>query len=293
MTCAVEEKRNLAHLSTLGAGGYAEFFVEPSELHDVCELFRLRALLGFPVYILGGGTNVVFADGEIKGVVLSTRRLSGSWWNLREMDAILEAEAGYLLSLVVTESTQEGLTGAEFSFGIPGTVGGAVAGNAGAGGQSMGALLEEVTTVEPGGSLKKWQRGEFEYSYRHFSLTAPDRLIAKCRMKFRRESRAEIERVLEGFRRARSIQPHGARSAGCAFKNPPQDSAGRLLDVCGCKGMRVGDAVVSQAHANFILNAGNAAGGDILKLMETCRDIVFQKTGVRLEPEIKLMGFSG
>ena len=112
-------------------------------------------------------------------------------------------------------------------------------------------------------------------------------------MRFQRESRTEIERTLEGFRRARSIQPHGAKSAGCAFKNPPQDSAGRLLDVCGCKGMRVGDAVVSQDHANFILNVGNAAGGDILTLMETCRDIVFQKMGVRLEPEIKLMGFAG
>ena len=293
LTCSIEEKKDLSSLSTLGVGGKAEFFLEPSDLRDVCEFFRFRAATGFPLYILGGGTNVVFANGGIPGVVLSTRRLNRFWWTRHEMDAVLEAEAGHLLSLVVTESIQEGLTGAEFAFGIPGTIGGALAGNAGAGGRSVGELLDEVTTVEADGSVRKWRQGEFEHAYRFFSLTAPGRLIAGCRLRFRRESRALIERTLETFRHARSIQPHGAKSAGCAFKNPPGDSAGRLLDACGCKGLRMGDAVVSQAHANFILNMGHATGDDIAALMETCRDIVFQKTGVRLEPEIKLMGFSG
>jgi UDP-N-acetylmuramate dehydrogenase len=116
--------------------------------------------------------------------------------------------------------------------------------------------------------------------------------LAACRMRFRRASPEEIERNGEAFRRARAGQPQGIKSAGCVFKNPPGDSAGRLLDVSGCKGLRVGGAAVSEFHANFMFNAGGAAGEDVRKLMALCRDAVFRKTGVLLEPEIKLLGFS-
>lgn len=291
MFCPLEERKELSSMSTLGVGGRAEFFVEPSKLQDVIELFKIRADSQFALHILGGGTNVVFADGELQGVVLSTRRLNSAWWKMSSTDAVLEAEAGYLLSLVVTETAKEGLGGVEFALGIPGTLGGALAGNAGAGNRSVGELLEEVTTVESDGSVKKWKRGEFGYSYRHFSLVEPGRLIAGCKMRFQRSARVDIERTTVRFRRIRLMQPHGAKSAGCAFKNPPADSAGRLLDSCGCKGLRVGGAFVSEAHANFILNAGDATGADVFRLMELCRDIVFQKTGIRLESEIKFMGF--
>jgi UDP-N-acetylmuramate dehydrogenase len=291
LSCAVEEEKDLSPVSTSGVGGVGEFFAEPSDLEDVRALFRLRKDAGFPLRILGGGTNVVFADGVLEGVVLSTRRMTGRRWLPDGDDAVLEAEAGYLLSLVVNESSGEGFSGAEFALGIPGTVGGAVAGNAGAGGRSIGELLDEFTTVEIDGSLRKWRRGEFDCAYRYFSPAAPDRLIASCKLRFKRAPRADIDRTIEEFRRARSIQPHGKRSAGCAFRNPPGDSAGRLLDFCGCKGLRIGDAVVSEAHANFILNLDRTRGDDIFELMELCRDIVFQKTGIRLEPEIKLMGF--
>ncbi|MDR3231236.1 MAG: UDP-N-acetylmuramate dehydrogenase [Synergistaceae bacterium] len=291
LSCAIEMNRDLSRVSTLGVGGRGEFFAEPSELEDVCALFRLRRDAGFPLWILGGGTNVVFTDGELEGVILSTRRMTARRWIESDDDAVLEAEAGYLLSLIVKESSGEGFSGAEFALGIPGTVGGAVAGNAGAGGRSIGELLDEVTTVENDGSLKRWKRGEFDYAYRYFSPAAPDRLIASCKLRFKRAPRADIDRAIAEFRRVRSIQPQGKRSAGCAFKNPPGDSAGRLLDFCGCKGLRVGGAEVSEAHANFILNVDRALGDDIFELMELCRDIVFQKAGVRLEPEIKLVGF--
>jgi UDP-N-acetylmuramate dehydrogenase len=250
----------------------------------------------FPLYILGGGTNVVFADGEIEGVVLSTRQLKGCRWKPGEGDARMEVEAGYPLSRVVFLTTQEGFTGAEFAQGIPGTVGGAVAGNAGAGGKGVGDLLEEVSTAEGDGSIRRWKREEFECSYRYCSLTARSpsvRLFVSCKMKFQRTPYEEIEKNLRAFRGARSNQPRGARSAGCAFKNPAGDSAGRLLDVCGCKGLHVGGAAISIEHANFLLNQDNATGADIFRLMESCRDIVFRKTGIRLEPEIKLLGFEG
>jgi UDP-N-acetylmuramate dehydrogenase len=291
---SLEERKRLAPLSALGVGGEAEFFVEPDGTRDVCELFRIRRESHFPLYILGGGTNVVFADGLLRGVVLSSRRLSALRWAESGSgggDVLAEAEAGCSLSRLVTEAAEKGFAGMEFAQGIPGTVGGAIAGNAGAGGRSAGDLLEEVTAVEEDGVVRKWKRGEYGYSYRRCSLSSPSRFFAGCKMRLRRSSRAEVERAGEAFRRARSNQPRGAKNAGCTFKNPEGDSAGRLLDVAGCKGMRVGEAVVSDIHANFILNAGGATGNDILKLIERCRDIVFRETGISLELEIKLLGF--
>jgi len=291
LSCIPEEGKELAPLSTLGVGGKCEFFVEPSDLKDVSLVLETRAREKFPLFILGGGSNVVFADGLLDGVVLSTRRLTGFKWNAANDRVILEAEAGCLLSGVVSDSVRNGLTGAEFAVGIPGTLGGAIAGNAGADGYSIGDLLEEVMTVESSGDIRTWKRGEFAHSYRHFSLSSPARLLAACKASFRRAHHAEIERNIGAFRQKRITQPHGEKSAGCTFKNPPQDSAGRLLDSSGCKGLRAGGATVSNVHANFIVNTGGATGADVFELMWSCRDIVFRKTGILLEPEIKLFGF--
>lgn len=291
LVCPLDEGKYLAPLSTLGVGGRCECFAEPWVLADVATLFRIRALEGFPIYILGGGTNVVFADGEIEGTVLSTRRLNACRWNVGETHGELDAEAGYSLPLASAVAGREGLGGAEFAQGIPGTLGGAVAGNAGAGGKSAGELLHEVTTVEENGEIRRWRRGEFSYSYRFFSLSSSPRFIAACKLSFERKPLEDIWRDEAAFRQVRMGQPRGVRSAGCTFKNPPGDSAGRLLDACGCKGLSVGSAVVSGAHANFLVNKGGATGSDVFRLMGICRDIVFEKTGICLEPEIKFMGF--
>jgi len=291
LSCALEEEKELAPLSTLRVGGRSAFFIEPSDVSDVSLVFKVRNRENFPLFILGGGSNVAFADGLLDGLVLSTRRLTRFKLDMADDHAILEAEAGCLLSGLLSESIKNGLAGAEFAVGIPGTLGGAIAGNAGADGYSIGSLLEEVTTVENCGDIRTWKRGEFTHSYRHFSLSSSDRFLAGCKASLRRASRAEIEQNIDVFRRKRATQPHGLKSAGCTFKNPPGDSAGRLLDLSGCKGLRAGGAVVSDVHANFIVNTGNATGGDVLELTLACRDIVFRKTGINLEPEIKLLGF--
>jgi UDP-N-acetylmuramate dehydrogenase len=235
--CSLEEGKQLAPLSALGVGGEAEFFMEPAGTPDVCELFRIRREAKFPLYILGGGTNVVFADGVLRGVVLSSRRLNAFRWDENAAgsgeDVLVEAEAGCSLPRLSASAAEKGFAGMEFAQGIPGTLGGAVAGNAGAGGRSVGDLLEEVTAVEEDGSVRKWKRGEYRYSYRQCSLFSAGRFFAACKMRLRKSSRAEVEREGEVFRRARSNQPGGVRNAGCTFKNPEGDSAGRLLDVSG------------------------------------------------------------
>ena len=192
------------------------------------------------------------------------------------------------MPVIVSEAAKRCLAGAEFAYGIPGSLGGAVAGNAGALGRGVVDILEEVTTVERDGSVKKWRKGEFSGSYRSCSLFSPDRFIARCKIKFKGASAEDIKRETEIFKKARQSQPKTGRSAGCTFRNPAGDSAGRLLDVSGCKGLRVGGAVVSDVHANFIINSGGASGEYIAGLIGLCRDMVFKKTGVCLENEIRL-----
>lgn len=290
--CPVERERPLACLSTLGVGGCAEYYVEPRELDDFLTLYRLSRRENVSLHILGGGSNVVFADGLIPGIVVSTRKWDAVWWMPADGRVVADVQSGRCLASLVDVAAKEGWTGLEFALGIPGTVGGAVAGNAGAGGRGMGDCLEEVFAIEPDGSLRRWRAGEFSCTYRRCSLASEGRLLLSCKIALRPGLRIEIEGNLERFRSLRGIQPHGVRSAGCSFKNPDGESAGHLLDRCGCKGMVSGDAVVSDSHANFILNRGRATAEDVLSLVRACRDRVLERTGILLEPEIKFLGMA-
>ena len=157
--CEIKREAPLSPLSTLGVGGRVECFLEPSRMEDFQAVFALRSREGFPLYILGGGSNAVFGDGRVPGVLLSTRRWNSSSWREAEDTVSVEVQAGHPLSSLVDEAARRGLGGLEFAIGIPGTVGGAVAGNAGAGGRSVGDLLTEVVTVEPEGALPQFSPG--------------------------------------------------------------------------------------------------------------------------------------
>lgn len=289
--CPLERNKLLAPLSTLGVGGYAEYYAEPSDLEDFLLLHRLAREENMPLYVLGGGSNVVFADGSFSGIVVSTRRWTAVWQIPMGDRVVVDVQAGHVLASLVSGTAKDGLSGLEFALGIPGTIGGAVAGNVGAGGRSIGECLDEVVAIEPDGSLRRWRRGEFSCSYRRCSLLEAGRLLLSCKLSFSPGPRTEIEARLRHFRSVRGIQPHGGRSAGCSFKNPEGESAGRLLDLCGCKGISSGDAVVSDQHANFILNRGRATAEEVLSLMRICRNRVLEHTGILLEPEVRFLGW--
>lgn len=293
LSCPVERDRPLAPLCSLGVGGRAELYVEPDRIEDFRALRLSSVQRGFPVHILGGGTNVLFPDGLVRGAVLSTRRWTGASWREGEDGGEIEVRAGQPLPLLVDEAARRGLGGLEFAIGIPGTVGGALTGNAGAGGRSVGELVTEVTSLEPDGSLRTWRREDISYAYRSFALAEEGRLFLSLRMVLRSRPSEEIKAEVERFRAMRAMQPRGVRSAGCVFKNPPGQSAGRILDQCGCKGMEVGDAVVSDVHANFILDRGRATSSDVVSLMRACQERAFERTGIWLEPEVKAIGFEG
>lgn len=286
--CEVELHKPLANMSTLGVGGTAEIYAEPASQESAAAVISAARRIGIPIHVLGGGSNVIFPDGLLEGLLLSSRGMSGIVWHEDDDCVRAEVQAGVSLPMLTAESARRGLSGLEFAFGIPGTVGGALAGNAGAGGRSIGERVLSVTSIEPDDSIAERRSGEFSYSYRSFPLAAEGRFFLSCVVSLERASAESIESETERFRAARANQPKGMRSAGCSFKNPPGDSAGRLLDVCGCKGMSRGGAAVSERHANFIVNCGGASASDVIFLMEECRRRVFERTGISLESEIKI-----
>ena len=272
----------LSQFSTLGTGGTAEFFAQPESISQLQELI-INAENNIPVYIIGGGSNIIIPDGLIHGLAISTRKLDAITWTDSNT---AEIEAGFVLSRLVKILRDENIGGLEFSAGIPGTIGGAVSGNAGAGGHGVCEFIECVKAVDSSGSLVTFRRGEFEYGYRRCSLSGV--ITASVIMSFR-DCPVWSEESYSDFMLKRKSQPLGFRSAGCTFKNPEGHSAGKLLDECGCKGLRVGDAAVSEKHANFIINCGHATSSDVLGLAEICAKRVYDCTGIKLEPEIKTL----
>ncbi len=280
----IKERQDLSSLCTLHAGGEAEFFSAPNSIEDIKDLFNFAVKNKLPVYILGGGSNVLFPDGLIRGIVISTQNLNSIEWRT---SLTADIDAGFKLPLLMKEIREKNLAGLEFAAGIPGTLGGALMGNAGAGGHGVCELVDYVVSVEADGKIKTWNYNEINYSYRKCSLADGKRILLNARMTFRNANPKDKD-VLENFLLRRGSQPHGLHNAGCTFKNPEGISAGKLLDECGCKNLRVGGAVVSDIHANFILNCGNAKSADILELIKICAKKVYDSTGIKLEPEIKI-----
>ena len=277
----ITENKPLRQYSTLGTGGTAEIFAQPETLSQLQELIALAK--NIPVYVIGGGSNIIIPDGLIRGLTVSTRKLDSIAW---ENDSSAEIESGFVLPNLVKTLREKNIGGLEFSAGIPGTIGGAVAGNAGAGGRGICEFAECVKAVDSSGNLVTFRRGEFDYGYRMCGISGV--IIASVTMSFN-NCPAWSEESYSDFISRRKSQPLNFRSAGCTFKNPEGYSAGKLLDECGCKGLRVGDAAVSEKHANFIVNCGHASSSDVLRLAEMCARKVFDCTGIKLEPEIKTL----
>jgi UDP-N-acetylmuramate dehydrogenase len=290
LCCSIQENVSLAQYCTFGTGGMAKFLVAPSDATDVIKIMRARVQHRFPLLFLGGGSNVLLSD--VEGVViLSTGFKSVSYYKCNERNKIIiEAGGGHPLKSIVNESIKRGYRGFEFAVGIPGTIGGAVIGNAGAQGEDVGKLLLWAECVSADGSIIRIDSKDIESGYRYSSLSEKGCFITKCAFEVTCGDVGPIrEKSLEYWRR-RSNQPFLYKSAGCIFKNTEYYSAGKLLDECGCKGRRVGDAVISELHANFCVNLGNASVADIKKLIYECRDIVYEKKGILLDFEVKMFG---
>jgi len=274
----------MSRLTSFRIGGEAELIFRPRDEEDLLEALEILERQGVPWRPLGGGTNLLVADEGVKGVLL----------DLRQAASFLEVEgsrvrvgAGASLAGLLLACIEGGLSGLEPLAGIPGTVGGAVKGNAGSGGVEIGNSLRAITVLSPRG---KEERGaeDLPLSYRPGPLASGE-VLWEAVFQLEEGETEEIRAKVEGFLKERKRrQPLGLPSAGCIFKNPPGLYAGKLIEEVGLKGLRRGGAMISELHANFIVNLGGATFGDVMGLIETAKERVLREQGVELELEIEV-----
>jgi UDP-N-acetylmuramate dehydrogenase len=284
------------------AGGPADRLYKPADLDDLCAYLKTLPA-DEPIHFIGLGSNLLVRDGGIRGTVihlhgalkamhLEERRAAARAGAMEPRFGVVYAEAGVASPKVARFAANHDLTGAEFLAGIPGTVGGALAMNAGCYGHETWAYVSQVLTVDRQGNTHKRSPREFSVSYRHIEPTAhKDEWFLAVWFLFPKgdgeAGRAEIKRLLD---RRIASQPLDLPNAGSVFRNPPGDYAARLVESCGLKGRRIGDAQVSEKHANFIVNLGKATAGDIETLIETVQAEVKAKAGVELIREVRILG---
>ncbi len=275
----------LRKYTTFKIGGRAKFFIEPYNYEDLRLLLSLVKKYSIPLRVIGAGSNILIRDQGINGAVL---RLSSPCFRKTSFHKnSVTVRAGKFLKELVLSIQKRGLSNTEFLIGIPGTVGGALAMNAGVKGKNIGDLVEDVTVMDYFGRIKTLKKENINFGYRKSSLSKFIILSAKLKLvkRNKRDIEEKIKRYLD-YRR--SSQDYSFASLGCVFKNPSGDSAGRLIDLCGLKGRRIGNACVSKKHANFILNLKKAKASDVLRLMRLVRKKVKDRFKINLEPEIKI-----
>ena len=279
----------LAAKTTMRVGGAARLYAEPASVADLQTLLREAAAQSIEVFMLGRGSNLIVPDEGVDGLVIS---LSHETWSAFEprAEGRIWAGAGLRLKNLCGLATTAGLAGFEFLEGIPGSVGGALRMNAGAMGGWMFDVVEEVQLMTLEGGVKTLAKAAMHVDYRHCAeLHHAIALGALLRPASQADAGA-VARQIDVYKRKRQESQPREPSAGCVFKNPPGNSAGRLIDECGLKGERVGDAEVSPVHANFIVNRGAATATEVLELVRRVRARVRQVKGVELEPEVMLYG---
>jgi UDP-N-acetylmuramate dehydrogenase len=278
------------------AGGHAAQAYMPADLDDLCT-FLATLDTGVAVCFVGLGSNLLVRDAGFRGCVIFTH---GALKQTRADTLGFHAEAGVPSPKVARQAAMRGLSGAEFLAGIPGTVGGALAMNAGCYGTETWDIVEAVTTVDRAGRLHTRTRADYEIGYRTViyrgendpaSVIAPDEWFVGARFALKRgetaESRATITELLE---RRLATQPLSEPNAGSVFRNPPGDFAARLIEACGLRGATIGGAAISVKHANFIVNNGEARAADIEALIETAREAVRRRFGIDLQQEVRIIG---
>lgn len=280
----------LARFTTARIGGPADALVIVRDVSALAEVVWGAWADGIPVTLLGGGSNVLIADRGVRGLVVLNRARAVRF----EADGRVWAASGALLPTLARLCAERGWSGLEWAIGIPGTVGGAVVGNAGAHGGDIASCLESVELLLPEEGLVTWRAEQLALGYRTSRLkrwpTSPRPVVLAARFILRPEDpEAIVERMAAFNAYRRRTQPGGA-SLGSMFRNPPGDYAGRLIEAAGLKGVRRGGIVISTLHANFFINEGNGTAADVQALMTEARQRVWERFGVLLEPEIEFIG---
>ncbi|AMA72572.1 MULTISPECIES: UDP-N-acetylmuramate dehydrogenase [Aneurinibacillus] len=278
----------LANHTTWKIGGPADILVEPTDKMALARSMKLVHKHNVPWYVLGRGSNMLVRDRGIRGVVF---KLADGFNHLAFNGEEIEVGAGYSFIRLAVMAGKEGLTGLEFAGGIPGTVGGAIYMNAGAHNSDVSRILKSAEVLLETGELVIFSADELGFSYRTSILQKRRGIVVSAVFKLAYGDRKEIARHMAAYKdRRRQTQPLSLPCAGSVFRNPPGDHAGRLIESAGLKGLRVGGAQISEKHANFIVNRGNATAQDVLDLMEQVIKIVNERYNIKLVPEVLVVG---
>ncbi len=283
----VQRGQPLAALTSFRIGGPADFVVEVADEQELAAALLAASRNGIPAFCLGTGTNLLISDRGVRGLVI---RLGAVFKEVHFDGCRVKAGAAVQFGELVVQAVARGLAGLEFGEGIPGSVGGALIMNAGAFGGELAPVVTAVRGAARDGTLRTLDKDEIGFFYRR-SILPPGFIVAAVEFDLIPGDCAALQAKVAELKAKRAArQPLGVPNAGSIFKNPPGNFAGRLLEACGLKGERIGGAAFSHQHANFIVNLGGARASEVRALMDLARERVEQQTGVKLEPEVKLVG---
>jgi UDP-N-acetylmuramate dehydrogenase len=278
----------MAACTTWKIGGPADLFLVPKGKRQLAEALRILHRHRIPWIVIGKGSNLLVSDRGVRGAVI---RLGAGMDYVRFEGTRVYAGGCLSMPKLSALAAKRGLTGLEFASGIPGSVGGAVYMNAGAHGSDVSRILHQAEVMFGNGELATMQNGDLQYEYRHSVLHERPGIVTEAVFDLQNGDPAEIEARMRAYRERRvQTQPLNLACAGSVFRNPPGHYAAKLIEEAGLKGYRVGGAEVSPLHANFIINTGQATAKDVITLMEHVQETVFTKYGIRLVPEVLVVG---
>lgn len=285
--CIYTDEPMSAH-TTFRVGGNADYFVTPKAKEEVKDVVALCCETDMPYYILGNGSNLLVGDKGFRGVIIQIYKEMS---DIQIEGDYVKAQAGALLSRIGNQVYEAGLTGFEFAAGIPGTIGGAVVMNAGAYGGEMKDVLVDVTVLTPDGDILVLKNEELELGYRTSIVAKKGYVVLEATLRLEVGDKEAIRERMDELKVQRTTkQPLEYPSAGSTFKRPEGYFAGKLIQDAGLRGFQVGGAQVSEKHCGFVINKDNATAADIVELMRQVAEIVKEKFGVELEPEVKRLG---
>lgn len=289
LTHAVERDRPLGPLTTYRVGGPAARFVVVETIDDLLAVAAAATVARLPTLVIGRGSNLLVADRGFPGIAL---QLGAAFAAIEIEECVVRVGAGASLPIVARRTAAAGCTGFEWAVGVPGSIGGAVRMNAGGHGSDMAAVLADVTVVDlaDGGRIETRSVADLRLAYRTSAIASSD-VVVGARLQLAAGDAAESARAIEDIVRWRRENQPGGQNAGSVFTNPAGDSAGRLIDSAGCKGLRLGTAEVSTKHANFIQADDGGSADDVRALMHAVRERVRAVHGIDLEAETRLIGF--
>lgn len=282
------ENEPMSNHTSYGIGGPAGAYITPKDRCDLAEILKFAKKYSIETHFVGSGSNLLVADSGIDGIVITPAK---TLTQLEFNDGHVVAESGVMLGRLVKECIKRNLTGVESMIGVPGTLGGALVMNAGAFGGEISNYLHSVEIMNMSAEIKTYYPGDIDFAYR-FSTLRTDEFVLLARFDLMEEKSIIIQEKRDKASKGRKTnQPLKFRSAGSVFKNPKENAAGYLIDQAGLKGTRVGNAEISKHHANFFVNHGKARSSDITSLIRLARKTVYKKFGIKLELEVKTIGF--